>query len=607
MARAQTNRGVKRQQLPPIGGCLFVLCCLNTGCGARSSPTLGDERSVGDGQGFGKEPKSPSPSSAPTGITSSGPSEVTTSLPATPAAARTSDDTGCDDLEQVEFGPMPAEFRGTVNSGSPYVHPQPDAFAMASFFEEGLFYPVREVEGEFIPGPEGLRDSVGAVWAEAQDDVYLGAGASTVLHHVDGQWLSEPLLDTEGASARDPVTSITRNGVGELWAVGRALYQRNNAGQWVALEMPTAPASLGSVWLGDEGFGVAVSEQVYITRDGGQSWQDDTRNVGLLAAGSARTRRYSHVHGHGERAAIITDGGQLLLRVGDQWEAQPVNAKAAHVTARETLVATAPVHRGSGSGSSWTSETALLIDDGSTEWQAYPMTRGGWGGKGGGYYQLSHILDTGGGHIYATGNFEGAYHRYPDGSWEFVPLEVVPSGVWANDELLLHGDYAGYWRYDMSTDATGSGVFEAAASASDDDFLSDTTEVGIYPPNFEPPECVDETLGSPPSRVTTEVEVSESSSIGSQCGPVESSAMVRRFGFRAPTTGTYQFWVGGTTDVGVRPTLRLSSTCGGTPTYGAVPIDASLQAGQYVVLQVTAEQDGGVDATTPVALRLSVR
>src|SRR5690606_19641262 len=96
---------------------------------------------------------------------------------------------------------------------------------------------------------------------------------------------------------------------------------------------------LKSAWIGVDGFGVALSEAVFITFDAGRTWVDDTRSVGMLVDGMAERRRLRRVDGYRDQAAIVTDNGELLLRAGDRWEAHHLKANDVHLDANGIYVA----------------------------------------------------------------------------------------------------------------------------------------------------------------------------------------------------------------------------------------------------------------------------
>ncbi len=488
---------------------------------------------------------------------------------------------GCSEVQLVSVLAPAMAFQGELAESTPYQHPDPSSFAMAEFFPNGLMYPVREIEGVFVEVPENLagQRAVAALWAESADDVYLALpGTTSVVHWLQGEWREESLFDTAGAPTSDSLTAITGDGAGRLWATGKRLYERIDPGQWQAVDMPADIYPLRDAWVGPDGFGVAIGEAVFTTFDGGQTWNDDTRSVGFIADGMAERREFRQVRGQGDAAAIVTQKGELLLRVNQRWEASYLDAHAVGFDANRLFVA---------------SERALLVE-GEVAWEAYPATRGGWGGKGGGYYRLEQLFSTKTGHVFTTGNFEGVYHRYPDGSVEFHPIPDLVAGIWANDETLLLGADGwptGFWRYNFGEGRAGGGARVAAASAEDREMLPSETQARTYAPHFEAPACAERMLEVGGTGVVTTVSASERFEPILGCMASFERLILRSYGFRAGASGTYQFVLEELDDEGdppgnSHPTLELRSHCDGEVMVTGPRFFADLREGQQVVVDV---------------------
>jgi hypothetical protein len=456
---------------------------------------------------------------------------------------------------------------GKPQSESSLYHPLPTDETLGTTIAwleegEGLPYPLRYLEWRLLGERKGEVLAVGPT-----DEIYVqpyNIESQLIERYTPGYgWATETIhVKPDGTDVAVTAMSVTSDGV--AWAAtDTGLFVRNTEGQWssaVGWDM-----TIGQLDGADFGMsrtdGVAFHADGVFTTNGNGVWTPIDRSLPLLLPNTAYQRKWLGFRANGEQLLGHSNVDVVWLQGSGERHAYPIRARDVGFGATgERLVL---------------GKQELLVSDNVDAWRVYPIQIGGH--RGGASF-VDNMAVTTLGDAYVSGLQEALFHRFMDGSMEYLNAPGTHDRVAANASIVVVRDAVGVWQATPRATAHTSGVFEAVIPRTyGTPQVMTTLDKVELPFSVEPPPCFDIDLDD---------------TVGNQLAFVNFEPR-KRLRFRAPESGTFQFRVDWTTASGNVATYpaRLSATAECEPTSRAEgnPLQVALSAGQYVIVEASSE------------------
>lgn len=470
---------------------------------------------------------------------------------------------------------LPFTVVGKPQSESALHHPLPSDGTLATTIAwleegEGLPYPLRYVEWTLVGERKGKLLAVGPA-SEIYTRPY-SVESSLIERYTPGYgWAEEPIhVSPDGTHVAVTALSVGADGV--AWAAtSGGLFTRGAQGAWSPAPGLHA-AGLDGVDFATSPSGVAYGVDGVFTTGGNGVWARVDRHLPLVSPNTAYGRGWL-----GFRAS----GGQLLGRsdVDVVWVGGSGANQAYPIRARDVGFGAAGERLVLGL-------QELLVPD-AAEWRVYPIQVGG---HRGGASLVDALAVSPLGDAYVSGMARALFHRFPDGSMEYLNTPGNSETVAASADLVVVRDDVGVWQATPRATAHTSGVFEAVVPRTYRASFTSPVEKVELPFTREPPPCFD---------VDRDVDLGDA--VGDDLVFVTFEPR-QRLRFRAPETGTFQFRVEWTTTSGNVATyparVWLSAECEPAQQAQGNPLYVALEAGQYLLVEVTSQptSTGGFEA-----------